>query len=153
MALKPMVALCSVLLLTGGCSQLIRAPERYASLAPVRPLGKIDDVVIPGTMLKRPSSRHSRAVDPDVELRHSPSLTAEQAALSVEASAIAESANNRPPRNADRTAMPEPDSTASLDNSNRGTTRRNSESRFNPAIMDRLVKAGQAAAKPICTGC
>ena len=143
MVLKRIVILCTLSMLMGGCSELFRAPVRYASLPPARLTGKIPDVVIPGTLLARPSGRYISTVDPSAELRRTASTKVDQSNL----------ANSRAQKTTQQSTRPEPESTASFDNSDDHASRGATDHHGNPANMDRLVKAGQAAAKPICSRC
>jgi hypothetical protein len=143
MILKRMVILCSLSTLMGGCSEFFKAPVRYASLLPTRLTSKIPDVVIPGTLLARSSGRYISAVDPSAELQRTASEKVDHA----------NRANSRAQTTTRKAIRLEPESTASLDNSSNHASRRATDNHGNPANMDRLVKAGQAAAKPICSGC
>ena len=71
MALKPMILLCSVSLLMGGCAHGVQGPGRYASLPRGERASEVADVVIPGTVTARWSRQQGRGTDPITVLQHS----------------------------------------------------------------------------------
>jgi hypothetical protein len=159
MVLKRVIVVCSITMLMGGCSHLLRGPEQYASLSPVRRTDRaggtdrIADVVIPGTLTTRSLSQHGGGIDPLAVLQRRVSAKADQESLRVDKLTERPLAANPSQKAARLPNAPEPTSTASLHTLNGDSARYPTENYDREATMDRLVKGGQEAAKPICTGC
>jgi len=142
MALKPMILLCSVSLLMGGCAHGVQGPGRYASLPRGERASEVADVVIPGTVTARWSRQQGRGTDPITVLQHSVGTKADHKNLRV---------GTRTERSL--SGGPEPIRTASIPALGAGDVRSPGERYDREANMNRLVKGGEAAAKPICSGC
>jgi hypothetical protein len=153
MVLKRVIVVCSISMLMGGCSHLFREPGQYASLPPVAGADRFADVVIPGTLTTQPSSTRGRGVDPLVVLRQSVSVKADRESLRVDRLTERPLLTNSSAKAAQPPIAPEPTSTASLQALDKGATPYPSQNYDRQATMDRLVKGGQEAAKPVCSGC
>ena len=152
-ALKRIIVLCSVSMLMGGCSNLMRGSGQYASLPAVSTIGRVPDVVIPGTPIAQRSSQHGRGTDPLVVLQRTASAKADHKNAQVPIQNERAASVNQPRTTARSPSAAEPTSTASIHNGDKSAAQHPAESYDRDVAMDRLVKGGQTAAKPICTGC
>src|SRR3954452_15001313 len=71
MALKRMIVICSASMLMGGCSHLLSGAAQYTALSLATEADRLDDVVTPGTLTTRASSRRGSGVDPGAALQQS----------------------------------------------------------------------------------
>jgi hypothetical protein len=117
-------------------------PGRYASLPRANSADRVADVVIPGTVTTRPPSQRGLGTDPLAVLQRSVSAKSDQQNLRVDTQ------TERP-----LSSGQEPTSTASVHALDKRAVRYPTESYDREANMNRLVKGGEKAAKPICTGC
>lgn len=154
MNLKRIAPACSILICMGGCSNLLTAPTHYSSLPVAPSVAGVPDadvapVDVPGRLLISRSRKHGGYVEPLAALQRSSS-----ARLGWE-----EPRSNREAGRAQGRykAIPvaEPSSTASLSEAHKSNARGlgGSGTYNRETTMNRLVKGGKDAARPICNGC
>lgn len=154
---------CVLLLSTGGCSQLFREPTQYASLpqaegVSMRRVEAPDSGGADGEAsrhMQRSRSGSGVGVDPHTALERS--IHARTTWKRLEPTDLTKppaivSARGRLPTLA---GSPDPTATNSLPSAQKPSTaaHTNSDNYDREATMNRLVKGGEEAAKPICKGC
>lgn len=164
MMVKRIAALGLVLLSMGGCSRLQLGSTAYSSLPSAgipsipnsaAPLGRdaaLAPVVIPGTLLTPQVNNGRRGVNPTAALEASElghSLT--QPMHSVDYSQTTALANR--PHHATGVDVTATGSTGAPVPNERDQAATDRQDYNREAAMDRLVKGGREAAKPICSGC
>lgn len=159
MVLTRVITFCSISMLIGGCSHLLREPAQYASIPSTSITDKVGgtimgaDVVIPGTSTIRSFSQRGRSIDPLSVLQRSASAYVDREKLRMDKLTERPSPFDPSQKAARFQSTLEPTSTASLHTLDKGAIRYPSENYDRQATMNRLVKGGQDAAKPICIGC
>lgn len=153
MILKRLIVLCSVSLLTSGCSHMFRGPGQYASLRTSSRTDRATDVVIPGTLTAEVSGQRGRSVDPLTVLQHSTAASVNQQNLQPSGAIKPALAIDRSQRAAGLSATLEPTSTASLRTAEGTGPRSSTENYDRIATMNRILKRGQDVAQTICTAC
>jgi hypothetical protein len=152
MTLKRGALGCSILICLGGCSHLLSAPTQYSSLPLAPPSASLADatpVDVPGRLLFSPSRTRGANLEPFAALQRSSSDRLERDdSRSDEVSAQTQS------RHKAGSAV-EPSYTASVPDALGSSVRRQGASgNYNrETTMNRLVRDGKVAARPICSGC